>query len=151
MDHDELAQTFNDSYERVMNKSAKSGEFFSAFYVLLVGKSAEAASKFRDTDMDKQVRMLHASVSLLMVFYGKDSQDDYLQKLAERHSKRGADIPPRLYSVWLDCLIETVGRFDPKFNADVATAWRAVFSKGIEFMTSRYEDGLKGLKGTGDI
>ena len=141
MDHDELAQSFNDSYERVMNKSANSGEFFYAFYDLLMGRSAEAASKFRGTDMEKQVRILHSSVSVLMAFYGTDSQDDYLQKLAERHSKRGADISPRLYSVWLDCLIETARRFDPKFNDDVATAWRAVFSKGIAFMTSRYEEG----------
>jgi hypothetical protein len=66
-------------------------------------------------------------------------QDDYLQRLAERHSKRGADIPPRLYGVWLDCLIETVRRFDPKFNENVAVAWRSVLSKGIEFMTARYE------------
>ncbi len=139
MVHDELAQTFNDSYERVLSQSANTGEFFSAFYLLLVGKSPEAASKFRDTDMEKQVRMLHASVSVLMVFYGSDSQDVYLQKLAERHGKRGVDISPRLYLVWLDCLIETVGRFDPKFNDDVAAAWRAVFSKGIEFMTARYE------------
>jgi hemoglobin-like flavoprotein len=140
MDQDELAQTFNDSYERVMNTSVNGGGFFSAFYILLIGNSAEAASKFRDIDMEKQVRMLHASVSVLMAsYYGTESQDEYLQKLAERHSKRGADVHPRLYSVWLDCLIETVRRFDSKFNDDVATAWRCVFSKGIEFMASRYE------------
>jgi hypothetical protein len=45
--------------------------------------------------------------------------------------------------VWLDCLIETVRQFDPKFNEEVATAWRAVFSKGIEFMTSRHEGSSK--------
>jgi len=67
-------------------------------------------------------------------------QDDYLQRLAECHSKRGADIAPRFYAVWLDCLMETARRLDPKFNDEVAMAWRSVFSKSIEFMTSRYEE-----------
>jgi len=85
--------------------------------------------------------MLRASVAIMVTFYGKGVQDDYLRRLAERHSKRGADIAPTLYSVWFDCLLETVRRFDQRFNDDVATAWRSVFSKGIEFMTSRYERG----------
>jgi len=139
VDYDELAQVFNDSYERVMN--APGGEFFLAFYDLLTANSPEAASKFRNTDMEKQVRVLKSSVAILLSFYGSGYRDDnYLQKLAERHSKRCLDISPRLYSVWLDNLIETVRRFDSRFNEDIETAWRGVFSKGIEFMTSRYEE-----------
>ena len=141
MDQKELAEVFNDSYERVLNAPGKSGEFFSAFYALFIANSPEAASKFRNTDMEKQVRMLKKSVAILCIYYGTGCQDDDdLQKLAERHSKRGVDIPPRLYSVWLDSLIETVHLFDLRFNDNVATAWRELFSKGIEFMTSRYEE-----------
>jgi hemoglobin-like flavoprotein len=139
METDELARLFNDSYERVMRRpDEKNEEFFTAFYKLLITTSSDAASRFRNTDMAAQVRMLQASVAVLLAFYGSGRQDAYLVKLAERHSKRGADIPPELYSVWLDCLIATVRRFDPKFNDGVATAWRVVFSKGVEFMTSRY-------------
>jgi hemoglobin-like flavoprotein len=140
MDQNEVAMIFNDSYERVMRAFGKRGEFFSAFYALLIASSPEAASKFRNTDMAKQVQMLHASVTILVAFYGKGVQDDYLRRLAERHSRRGADIAPRFYAVWLDCLIETARRFDSKFNDEVAMAWRSVFSKGIEFMTSGYEE-----------
>jgi hypothetical protein len=43
-------------------------------------------------------------------------------------------------------LIETVSRFDPKFNDEVAVAWRAVLSKGIEFMISGYEEREKAVK-----
>jgi hemoglobin-like flavoprotein len=139
MNQNELAMIFNDSYERVLKEFRQGGEFFSAFYDLLIATSPEAANKFRDTDMAKQVQMLHASVSILVAFYGTGLQEDYLRKLAERHSKRGTDIPPRLYTVWLDCLIKTVRRFDPKFNEEVAVAWISVLSKGIEFMTARYE------------
>jgi hemoglobin-like flavoprotein len=140
MDQNEIAMIFNDSYERVLKAFGNSGPFFKEFYAHLIAQSPEAASKFRHTDMAKQVQMLHASVTILVAFYGKGVQDDYLRKLSERHSKRGADIPPRLYGVWLECLIETVSRFDPKFNDEVAVAWRAVLSKGIEFMISGYEE-----------
>ncbi len=141
MDGNELAEVFNDSYERVMKTPEESTEFFSAFYALLMANSDEAASKFRNTNMEKQVRMMHASVSILLAYHAMGSESDYLRKLAGIHSKQDFDIPPRLYTVWLDCLIATVGRFDSEFNDDVATAWRDVFSKGIEFMTSRYEAG----------
>ncbi|HVO97340.1 MAG TPA: globin [Bryobacteraceae bacterium] len=137
MDPKEVARVFNDSYDRVMKTPAEKGEFFNAFYALLITSSAEAAKKFANTDFEKQVQMLRASVAVLVSFYG-GGQDDYLQKLAERHSRRGVDIPPALYSIWLDCLIETVGWFDPKFSNGVAAAWREVFSKGIEYMTSQY-------------
>jgi hemoglobin-like flavoprotein len=137
----ELARVFNDSYERVMHgPSRSSGEFFTAFYKLLVATSDEAASKFRNTDMAAQVRMLQSSVTVLLNFFVTSHQDEYLGQLAERHGKRGLDIPPELYSVWLDCLIETVRQFDSKFNDDVATAWQVVFSKGIDFMTSRHKE-----------
>jgi len=89
--------------------------------------------------MAAQVHVLQSSVAFLLNFFITNRQDEYLVQVAERHSKRGVDVRPELYSVWLDCLIETVREFDPKFNGDVATAWRVVFSKGIEFMTSRYE------------
>jgi hemoglobin-like flavoprotein len=135
----ELARIFNDSYERVMRAPGrKSGEFFVAFYDRLIKTSDEVASKFRNTDMAEQVRMLQTSVTILLNFFATGRQDDYLVQLGERHGKRGVGIPPRLYSVWLDCLVETVRQFDSKFNEELATAWRAVFAKGIEFMTSRY-------------
>jgi hemoglobin-like flavoprotein len=137
----ELARIFNDSYERVTRPSTGGGEFFAAFYQLLITTDAEAASKFRNTDMPAQVRMLKASVAILLNFFATGHLSDSLARLAKSHSKLGADIPPRLYSVWLDCLVETVRRFDPKFNDEVANAWRVVFSKGIEYMTSRYEAG----------
>lgn len=138
----EQAQIFNDSYERVTNGPAgKNGQFYRSFYALLIATSPEAADKFRNTDMDAQIRMLRASISILLAFFGTGSQDEYLQKLAERHGKHGVDISPPLYSVWLDCLIATVSRFDPKFTDEVAAAWRTVFSKGIDFMASRYQVG----------
>ena len=139
MEHtNEQARIFNDSYERVMYGPVREA-FFTAFYERLIASSDEAARKFRQTDMNAQVRMLQASIAILLSYYTTGHQDQYLLRLAERHSKSSADISPGLYAVWLDCLLETVRQFDSNFSDQVATAWRTVFSKGIEFMTSRYD------------
>src|ERR1700693_4936250 len=87
----ELARIFNDSYERAMRgPGKKSGEFFVAFYDLLISTSDEAASKFRNADRDEQVRMLQSSFTVLLNFFVTDREDDYLSKLAERHGNREA-------------------------------------------------------------
>ncbi len=108
-----LSQVFNDSYDRVMyGTTRRRNEFFAGFYNLLIATSEEAASKFRNVDMAAQVRLLQASVSILLAFFATGHEDELLVHLAKRHSRHGVDIPPRLYAVWLDCLIETTwGRF----------------------------------------
>ncbi len=101
--------------------------------------SPEAALKFKNTEMAAQIRMLRASVAILVAYSGSEDHTEYLEKLASRHSSSGVDVSPSLYGVWLECLVETVRRFDSKFSPEVEIAWRAVFSKGIEFMTARYD------------
>lgn len=136
----DYARVFNDSYERIMyDPRSNAGEFYAEFYAVFIEANPEAAGKFKNTDMKTQVRMLRASVALLLAYFATGEVSDGLRTLAERHSKRGADIPPSHYAIWLDCLIAAVRRYDPKFNEDVASAWRTVFSKGIEFMISKYE------------
>jgi hemoglobin-like flavoprotein len=136
---DDLVRVFNDSYERVLHPD-RADEFFGAFYRQLMTSSDEAAAKFHNTDMKKQVRMLQASVRILLAVYATGAEPaEFLSNLAERHSKNGVDISPAMYAVWLDCLIKTVQQFDARFDADVEAAWRVVFSKGIAFMISKYE------------
>ena len=131
---EEYARVFNDSYERVMKSPETSRNFYSEFYRSLMETSPEAARKFEHTDMKLQIRSLRASVGVLMAYSQNGIYSDYLYRLAERHGPKGVDIQPELYAVWLNCLIETVRAFDSRFNERVETAWRFVFSKGIEFM-----------------
>lgn len=114
-------------------------EFFDSFYDSLMAASPEAALKFKNTEMAEQIRMLRASVAILVAFSGSEDHAEYMEKLASRHSSSGVDVSPALYGVWLECLVETVRRFDWKFDPEVEIAWRAVFAKGIEFMTARYD------------
>ena len=132
---EEIARLFNDSYERVVNTSAEMRhEFFDRFYVRFLEKSPEAARKFEHMDMRSQVRMLQASVALFVAYYAEGFANPVLERVAERHGETGANIHRDLYPVWLEALIETVRAHDPKCDDRVEEAWRAVFSKGIEFM-----------------
>ena len=61
-----------------------------------------------------------------------------MDRLAERHSRRGLDIRPALYDTWLDCLVAAAKQFDPQFSTVVESAWRTTLAPGIERMRARY-------------
>ena len=46
--------------------------------------------------------------------------------------------PPRLYDLWLECLIEAVRGHDPQFSAELESAWRETLAFGIDYMRARY-------------
>jgi hypothetical protein len=62
-----------------------------------------------------------------------------LVRLAERHSRRGVDIPPAMYDQWLDALCEAVRDNDPNYTPDLEVLWRRAMKNGIELFQSMYE------------
>jgi hemoglobin-like flavoprotein len=116
-----------------------SAGFFDTFYERFLAKSAEVAEKFRGTDFVRQKLMLRESlVSMLLFNLGTGSARAELEQLAERHSRRGVDVPPHLYDLWLDALCETVQQHDPEFKPELANEWRAAMRVGIELIVSGY-------------
>lgn len=131
---DRTVELFNDSLER-----CQGGPFLERFYELFLASSDEVRKKFAGVDMRNQQRMLKVSLYMLMLASQKGvGGEEYIEKVAQRHSRKERDISPQLYEVWLDCLMQAVGECDPYFNADVERAWRDVLKPGIEFMISRY-------------
>jgi len=96
------------------------------------------AKKFERTDMRKQARMLKTSLYILMLASEQTERVAHLSRLARLHSRSGLDIGPELYDLWLERLLQAVEEFDPKFDAQVDTAWRHLLQPGIDFMKSRY-------------
>lgn len=131
---DRDVERFNDSIERC----SASPEFLTRFYTLFLASSETVAKKFEHTDLKKQARMLKTSLYILMLASDETERIAHLSRLAKLHSHSGLDIRPELYDLWLDRLLQAVREFDPKFNADVETAWRRLLQPGIEFMKSRY-------------
>ena len=130
---------FDQSYERVKCVEKNGLSFFDAFYDNFCAAHSQVAQHFRNTDMDKQKKMLEKSFYSLFIFYATNNANDYLRKIAERHSKAGNNIPPDLYDAWLESLIKTVADYDPEFDLDVELSWRVVLSSGITYMKFKYD------------
>jgi len=131
---------FNDSYARVlMGRTSRGNEFFDVFYEKFIASSPLVAEKFKSVDLQAQRTMLKQSFAYLLNLYVTRQIPNHLVEIARQHDKRHADIPPHLYTAWLDCLIATVKEFDPKFTDDVELTWRMVCAPGIAFMVFRHD------------
>ena len=131
-------ETFDQSYERVKAIEKNGLTFFDAFYEKFINASPEVAQAFKNTDMKRQRKMLEKSFYSLFIFYATSNQNDYLGKIAHRHSKHDVNVDPALYDVWLECLVQTVAEYDPQYSREVELAWRLVLSTGITYMKFHY-------------
>jgi hemoglobin-like flavoprotein len=116
-------------------------EFLLDFYGLFMASSEEVREKFKNTDLERQTRVLADSLWVMAVAAqgsrGSPAWGD-LPRLAERHSRSELDIRPELYDTWLGCLIEAARRHDVQFTPETEAAWRETLAVGIDYMRSRY-------------
>jgi hemoglobin-like flavoprotein len=133
----QLVESFLASLKRCLGMPG----FMESFYRSFVTSSEEVREKFRNTDIQRQARMLSDSLYVLAVAVqgqpGSPARGD-LPRLAERHSRKDLDIRPPLYDHWLACLIETARAHDPQFTPEIEAAWRATLGAGIRYMTAHY-------------
>ena len=129
---------FDKSYERVLNTQVDGHDFFQAFYINFLSNE-DVARRFANTEMKRQQEMLKKSFYSLFTFYASGRTDDYISRIAERHSRRDLDIKPELYDRWLECLMGTVAQFDAEYSNDVELAWRLVLTPGIVYMKFQYD------------
>ena len=136
MDPPEI-EIFNDSLARCL----RDDQFFQRFYELFLASSPEVREKFRATDFRKQRRMLQTSFYMVVEYIavGWPECQAYLERIAEAHGKHGRDIPPYLYDLWLDCLLQAVKELDAQYSTEVEAAWRFMMGAGISFLKSRYD------------
>jgi len=134
---------FEQSYERVIGSGVgitDRGEvFFSRFYEIFLGSSELVAEKFKNTDMNRQVRMLQKAMFQLISFYLVKTSSDYIHDIAISHNKQHHDISPVLYDLWLDSLLKTVQELDPEYTPSLRLAWEIVMSPGIIYLKHHYD------------
>ena len=135
MDYEKV---FKESYTRVLTQKIDGKEFFEFFYTKFIQSSEEVAEKFKDTDMERQQQVIKDSLHHMLNCYVQREINDEVIRIAVLHNKANLDIPPKLYDLWLECLIETAGEFDEEFDKYVELAWRTVLSIGITYMKFRY-------------
>ena len=133
----QLVESFLGSLKRCLGVPG----FMESFYQSFVSASEEVREKFRNTDLQRQARMLSDSLYVMAVAVqgqtGSPARGD-LPRLAERHSRKDLDIRAPLYDHWLACLIDTARRHDPQFTPEIEAAWRATLAAGIAYMKARY-------------
>lgn len=132
-------EIYDQSYQRVIENLHNNHDFFDHFYTKFLASSEEVREKFKHTDMIVQKKMLKKSFYHLLIFYGSNQADDYIQKIATSHNKAHLGIRPGLYDLWLDTLMETLSECDPEFSADVELAWRLVLTPGVTYMKFKYD------------
>ena len=137
MDYEKI---FNTSYIRVMTRNIDGKTFFESFYDKFTQSSEEVAEKFKNTDMKEQQRIIKVSLQHMLNCYAQREINDEIIRLAVKHNKANLDIHPRLYDLWLECLIETAREFDQEFDRYIELAWRIVMSIGITYMKFRHNN-----------
>jgi hemoglobin-like flavoprotein len=135
----QVSEIFSDSYQRVLGREGNSDQFFQMFYDTFISSSEEVAEKFKNTDMEKQRRLLAESFIRMFNFYLQRTPGHYIEKIALSHSRKNLDIAPHLYDLWVDAIIQTVKQMDRQFDENVERTWREVLSVGINFMKSKYD------------
>lgn len=112
-------------------------QFFDDFYEHFLASSPQIREKFAKTDMVGQKRLLRQGI-LNLVLYARGMPDTKLRALGESHSRKGFDIKPELYDIWVHSLLSTIKKHDSDFSAGVADAWKEVLTRGINVIKSYY-------------
>jgi len=131
----DVHEIFNDSYARC-NQHPR---FFETFYELFCQKDDKFRLMFANVDMQKQITMLKASITIILLAPISDSARESIRFFGKRHGPQGIGVSPLDYDIWLDCLLETVHQCDPYYTPDVEKAWRECFWLGIEIMKEECE------------
>jgi len=115
------------------------GGLFDSFYEIFFAKSPAIALMFANTDMERQKQDAMASVLMALRLGSGDSiARQYIQAIAETHSRRDYRIRPELYDLWLDALCEAVARHDPHYTTELENSWRLAMRPAIDLMIASY-------------
>ena len=111
--------------------------FFVDFYDRFMGSSAEIRSLFVDTDMTNQRHLLRNGI-MQLILHARGMPETKLRALGESHSRKGYNIRPEWYSLWLRALIDTVREHDPEFSDAIEMSWRRAIQPGIDLIRDAY-------------
>lgn len=115
------------------------GDFIEAFYNELWARDPDVARRFRNTDMSRQREIMREAINMLIMFArGSAVARMGLERISRVHARGGHDVPPRLYGLFSEVLINTARKRDPSWEPALEHAWRAALAPGLEFMAARY-------------
>ena len=123
-----------DIFTESLSRCTKDPKFMDVFYQKFIAESQEVKDHFKNTDMDRQKKMLLHSLANMVIAY---ERPEILSDVAVKHDARHLNIMPDLYVTWLECLIQAAQIIDPLFNDEVERSWRIVMQNGIDYLISQ--------------
>lgn len=130
---------FDESYKRIMPDEKARLSFFDLFYKNFFNSSPEIPSYFKNTDMERQKKIIIKAFYALFSFYASEHAEDILEKIAVSHNSAHMNIEPRLYDLWLEAFIRTVKSSDAQCDNDTELSWRLVLTPGIVYIKFKYD------------
>ena len=127
-------QIAQQSYSRCI----RSRDFLPRLYEHLLASDPAIPPMFASTEFPKQYRLLQHALGLLLS-YGNKPDDLLLERLAAKHSAKSINVPPRMYALFVDSLLEAIREFDERCDGGIETAWQDALRPGLDFMKSRYD------------
>ncbi len=133
----EVRDTF-DSYTRCCTKE----EFFTIFYEDFLKKSPEIAPMFAHTDWRQQRKLIKVALKS-MILYARDPSEgkvrEHMLSIGKSHSRKGLNVKPELYPLWVDSMLFAIGECDPNYTERLRRDWLKVLNPAIELIISQYD------------
>ncbi|MCF4175362.1 MULTISPECIES: globin [Vibrio] len=126
-------EAFLDSYQRCRIGT----EFMTDFLTIFCDANPRFLERFDGVDVEKQARMLKASLVLIQNTSTTTSIREAIRKLATKHKEMRLDISENELDMWVDSLLATVEIHDPLYDESIELAWRNVLNLGIEIMKEK--------------
>ncbi|MCR9140844.1 MAG: globin [bacterium] len=113
--------------------------FFTDFYETFFASNPEIPQIFAKTDMRKQQDLLREGISFLLL-YGAANENGKLaiERIGQLHDKSHVNVKPDMYRFWVQSLLETIEKHDPRYSPEVRAAWEEVIAKTINRFTELY-------------
>ena len=128
-----------DVFLKSLERCLATDRFMHLFYQHFINESEDVRNHFRNSDMDRQYRMLSRSLELCAeATTGNSDGLAELNELAKKHDRDHKNISPELYDIWLESIITTGKECDSEWTDDVESAWRRILGHVIRHMIKKY-------------
>lgn len=116
-------------------------EFFDDFYDSFLASSEEVRAMFKETDFDRQKKILAMSLNYLVMYACHPDFDlakEEVERLAAVHDHNHMNVKPHLYNLWVYHLLKTIEKHDPQCDAQLLQEWQECLEPAIHKMQESY-------------
>lgn len=118
--------------QQSFNRCTNSDGFYDDSYEVFLQSSDEVRELFANTTRAKQIVCARNGLSTILLYaLGNATSENLLEDLIGKHGPQGLDVPPELYSNWVEALVSAVKIHDPEFSPQLEEAWRAAVQVGV--------------------